>query len=252
MTEQITTSTIPLTLIETEGFVNTADFLADNLQIQRYYKVYKKGASFNLENTEGKYIPTELKYKIAATLINKQSRFLFAEPPDIVIEPGGNIGTLTEKDQEAIQGINNLVRAILDENNFEEILIKAAKDCFIGKRVAGIVNFNEETGVTLSFIPSTQFIYQTDSCNANMITTFVYFKTIRYSPRTEETEIYKKKFTLEAGGVFVEEAVYTGSGELKETILEKQLTHLSVIPVAVFLNDGLTGDRDGESEIELA
>jgi len=251
MSETIKVSTIPLTLIEAEGFVNTSDFLADNLQIQRYYKIYKEGASFDMENTEGKYIPTELHYKIAATLINKQARFLFAEPPDIVIEPGGNIGTLTEHDQEAIQSINNLVRAILDENNFEEILIKAAKDCFIGKRVAGIVNFNEETGVTMSFIPSTQFIYQTDFCNFNQIMTFVYFKTIFYSHLTEETEIYKKKYTLEEGGVFVEEAIYTGSGQLKETILEKQLTALSVIPVAIFLNDGLTGDRDGESEIEL-
>ena len=242
---------IPYALINAEVGGSTKDTLDELTQICKYYKVYKKGASFTVEGTNGDYVPAKLKYKMAASLINKEARFLFAVPPDITVEPKGDVGKITQDAKDALTVMNDLIKTILDTNKFEDALIKAAKDCFIGKRVAGLVNFNEEDGVTITFLPSTQFIYETKIGNPNIITKFVCFMIIKNSITLSEKRIFKKKFVLEDDKVFLEEAMYDGAGRLLEQVTEYQETLMPMIPSVIFINDGLTGEDDGESEIEL-
>lgn len=243
---------IPYALINAEVSGAAKDTLDELTQICKYYKVYKKGASFTVEGTNGDYVPAKLNYKMAASLINKEARFLFAEPPDITVEPKGDVGKITEDAKNALTVMNDLVKTVLDKNNFEEALIKAAKDCFIGKRVAGLVNFNEEDGVTITFLPSTQFIYDTKMGNPNIITKFVCFIIVKDSITLSEKRIFKKKFELgEDGVVYLEEAMYDGAGGLIEEVTEYQPTLLTTIPVSIFINDGLSGEDEGESEIEI-
>ena len=215
---------IPYSLINAEIGGSAKDTLDELTQICKYYKVYKKGASFTVEGTNGDYVPAKLKYKMAASLINKEARFLFAAPPDITVEPKGDIGKITAGAKNALTTMNDLVKTILDKNRFEDSLIKAAKDCFIGKRVAGLVNFNEEDGVTVTFLPSTQFIYETKIGNPNVLTKFVCFQIIKDSITLSYKRIFKKKFVLEEGKVFLEEAMYDGAGKLIEEITEYQET----------------------------
>jgi len=241
---------IPYALINAEVSGAAKDTLDELTQICKYYKVYKKGASFTVEGTNGDYIPAKLNYKMDASLINKEARFLFAEPPDITVEPKGDVGKITEDAKNALTTMNDLVKTILDANNFEEALIKAAKDCFIGKRVAGLVNFNEEDGVTITFLPSTQFIYDTKIGNPNIITKFVCFIIVKDSITLSEKRIFKKKFELVDDVVYLEEAMYDGAGGLIEEVTEYQETLMPMIPVSIFINDGLSGEDKGESEIE--
>lgn len=243
---------IPYALINAEVGGSTKDTLDELTQICKYYKVYKNGASFAVEGTNGDYVPAKLKYKMAASLINKEARFLFAVPPDITVEPKGDVGKITPGAKDALTVMNDLVKTVLDTNKFEDALIKAAKDCFIGKRVAGLINFNEEDGITLTFLPSTQFIYETKIGNPNVITKFVCFMVIKNSITTTEKRIFKKKFELDENGkVFLEEAMYDGAGKLIEEVTEYQETLMPMIPAVIFINDGLTGEDDGESEIEI-
>ena len=247
---------IPYALINAEVSGAAKDTLDEMTQICKYYKVYKKGASFTIEGTNGDYVPAKLNYKMAASLINKEARFLFAEPPDITVEPKGDVGKITEDAKNALTIMNDLVKTVLDKNNFEEALIKAAKDCFIGKRVAGLVNFNEEDGVTITFLPSTQFIYETRIGNPNIITKFVCFIIVNDSITLSEKRIFKKKFELvtdEDGNdvVYLEEALYDGAGKLLEEVTKYQSTLMPMIPVSIFINDGLSGEDKGESEIEI-
>lgn len=245
-------SRIPYALINAEVGGSTKDTLDELTQICKYYKVYKEGASFTVEGTNGDYVPATLKYKMCASLINKEARFLFAVPPDITVEPKGDVGKITDGAKDELTKINDLVKTVLDSNKFEDALIKAAKDCFIGKRVAGLVNFNEEDGVTITFLPATQFIYETKVGNPNVITKFVCFIVIKNSLTLKEKRIFKKKFELnEDGKVCLEEAIYDGAGALLEEITEYQETLMPMIPAVVFINDGLTGDDTGESEIEI-
>ena len=101
-------------------------------------------------------------------------------------------------------------------------------------------------------MPSTQFIYETRIGNSNVITKFVAFIIVKDSITLSEKRIFKKKFVLEDDGtVWLEEVLYDGAGGVIETVTEYQKTLMPVIPVSVFINDGLTGEDDGESEIEL-
>lgn len=242
---------IPYALINAEVSGAAKDTLDELTQICKYYKVYKKGASFTVEGTNGDYVPAKLNYKMAASLINKEARFLFAEPPDITVEPKGDVGKITEDAKNALTVMNDLVKTVLDKNNFEEALIKAAKDCFIGKRVAGLVNFNEEDGVTITFLPSTQFIYDTKVGNPNIITKFVCFIIVKDSITLSEKRIFKKKFELIDDVVYLEEVLYDGAGKELEVVTEYQETLMPMIPVSIFINDGLSGEDKGESEIEI-
>ena len=243
---------IPYALINAELGGATKDTLEELTQICGYYKVYKKGASFTVEGTNGDYIPAKLKYKMSASLINKEARFLFAEPPDIKVEAKGDVGKVTEEARNALTVMNDLVTTILGRNLFEDALIKAAKDCFVGKRVAALINFNEDDGVTLTFLPSTQFIYKTRMGNPNVVEEFCAFIIAHDSTTLSEKRIFKKKFVLDESGVVqLEEMMYDGAGALIEEITIMQPTLMPMIPAVIFVNDGLTGEDAGESEIEL-
>lgn len=246
-------SKVPHQLIREELDSASVDgYLQELNQICKYYKIYKKGKNFSLEGSNGDYVPARLKYKLCASLINKQARFLFAERPDITVKPKGDLGMITEDTKNMLTIMNDLVSTVLTKNNFEEILIKGAKDCFIGKRVACLVNFNEDDGVTITFVPSLRFVYETKLSNPNVLTKFVCFIVAKDSLSLVDKRIFKKKYTLDDDGkVYIEEVIYDGTGRVVEKVTEKQPIKLDFIPAVVMINDGLTGDEFGESEVEL-
>lgn len=243
---------IPYALIRAELDLGTEDSLQEFTDICKYYKVYNKGKDFTVEGSNGDYIPAKLKYRMAYNLINKEARFLFAERPDIKIKAKGVIGTVSEETQNSLTRMSELINEVYKKNNFEDILLKAAKDSFIGKRVAGLVNFNEEDGITITFLSSLQFIYEMKPNNPNVLSKFVCWTVIKESTNNVERRIFKKKYTLEDDGlVYIEESIYDGAGVEVEVVTEKQAILLDFIPAVIILNDGLSGDILGESEIEL-
>lgn len=244
-------SRIPYALLNREVKDGTKDLLDELTQICQYYKIYKRGADFTVEGSNGDYVPATLRYKVAASLVDKEARFLFAESPDVNVAPKGDVGKISQEAKDALVVLNDLVRTILSKNKFEESLVKAARDCFIGKRVVGLVNFNEEDGVTVSFLPSTQFVYETKVGNPNILTKLVCFIVVRDSISQAQKHIFRKRYVLEDDGmVYIEETMFDGAGRELEVLTEYQATKLDFIPAAVFINDGLTGEEKGESEIE--
>ena len=245
---------IPYALINAEIDGSASDVLKEFGDILGYYKAYKKGVEFEAEGTGGHYVAAQLRYKKAATLINKEARFLFGQKPDINIDSDGDVGKITEEAKKMLATYQSLVDKILRENKFENILLKAAKDCFIGKRVAILANFNEENGVTLQFLPSVNFIYETRIDNSEVLEKFVCFVVVKNRSNLSDKRIFRKKFQMEytkEGNVcYLEETRHDGSGNLIETITEYQPTLLDRIPAAVITNDGLTGETEGVSEIE--
>lgn len=242
---------IPYGLINMEVSGATKETLDEFTEICKYYRTYKKGAKFVVEGTNNDYVPAKLKYKVAASLINKEARFLFAEPPDIKVEAKGDVGKVSQDAKDALTVLNDLLKTVFEKNMFEDALIKAAKDCFIGKRVAGLVNFNEEDGVTITFLPATQFIYETKMGNPHVLTKFVAFIVVKDSHDLGNKRIFKKKFELgDNDVVYLEEILYDGASNEIETVTEYQETLLDRIPVSIFVNDGLIAEDNGESEIE--
>lgn len=239
---------IPYALISEEVSEPNSDILSELTEIAGYYKIYRNGASFTPEGSNGDYVPSELKYKMAASLIDKEARFLFSETPTVTVEPKDTTLEQSSDVNDNFSKINEMVDAVLEANNFGQQILRAARDCFIGKRVAVMVNFNEDDGVTVSFLPATQFIYEHDYSMKRLVK-FVAYVIVHSSVQLSARRIFRKRYTLEDGVVFVQEDLFDGAGNLLEEVTPKQEILLDRIPATVILNDGLLGDYDGESEI---
>lgn len=241
---------IPYSLIssEMEGLYGSK-VLAEMREILGYYEIYERGAEFKTEGSKGDYVPSDLRFKQASTLVNKEARFLFSRTPDIWIdvpyEPSNK-----EEMKEANTTLQNLVDNVLTKNHFSNKLLKAAKDCFIGKRVAYLVNFDEERGtIKVNFIPSLEFVYETDEDDSDTIIKLVAFYTVIDSKNKKDQRIYKKKYWMKNGVCWINEFLYDGYGSPVEEITPDRATKFTYIPAGVIVNDGLTGDLLGESEI---
>ena len=242
---------IPRDLItsEIDGLYGS-QVLSEMSEIIKYYELYDKGADFQTEGSKGDYTPSDLRFKQAATLINKEARFLFSNPPDLWVEvPSGEKDLKSMKESNTV--LQNLVDKVLSKNHFNSKLLRAAKDCFIGKRVAYLVNFNEEKGtIKVNFIPSLEFVYETDEDDSDLITKIVAFYTVVDSKSRLDQRIYKKKYWMDKGYCWINEAIYDGHGTLIEEITSDRPTKFPYIPAGVIVNDGLTGDLLGESEMD--
>ena len=248
---------IPQVLIEkyTDGNIN--DIIAERRDIEKYYRIYRRGKDFIPDTAGGDYVPSHLRFKLTAQLIDKEARFMFAETPDIVAGTRGNQkhkSDATDADKKKIDLMQEYLNKVFEDNQFEDALVKAAKDCFVGKRVAGVLNFDNETdgtGITLTFLPSYEFDYKMSDDGANTLERFTTFSVITQNSNRQEVKILVKNFTLDDKAVYVEEKIYNGNGDSVSTQTAKFKTKLKEIPAFVFTNDGLLSDTKGQSEVEL-
>lgn len=226
--------------------------------ISRYYDIYKYGTRMVSEGTNGNYIGAALKFKKSAQLINKEARFLFGEVPDITAYIDGKEKTKDNQIKNNVDLCNKLIQKIIDKTKFKSKLLKAAKDCFVGKRVALVANFNEEKGITLNFIKSTDFIYENSVDDPENLEKFIAIVVLNDSDNENEKLIFKKKYIMDDGVdedgnekrmCFIEEVLYNGAGREIEVVTEYTQTSLDRIPAVVILNDALLDDDKGVSEI---
>lgn len=243
---------IPYALInlELQNSNYSSQFISELKEISNMYEIYKKGMKFAIEGTNGDYVGSKLKYKMAASLINKEARFLFAETPDVVVDIKGSV---TKGMKESLGKLQDFIKSVLedDANMFEKSLLQAAKDCFIGKRVACFLNFSEEDGIDINFLNSKQFIYEYDN-NGNNLVKFTAFVVVKDRTQLSDKRIFRKRYIMESDGLcWFEDKMFDGTGKELEVINEYQPTVLDFIPAVVIANDGLTGEVDGVSEIEL-
>lgn len=217
--------------------------------IVKLYRVYKEGSEFTTEGTNNDYIAANLRFKAAKSILNKEARFLFAKSPDIQVNA---LAVDSKTDRKIVSEYQNLIDTVLKRNQFNYKLLRAAKDCFIGKRVAIMLNFNPDTGVGVSFVKSLEFYYETDTYEENKLTKIVTFCRKVDSESLENTRIFVKKYYMGKDGFcHVEEYITNGSGVLLETVTEDTATFFTYIPATVVINDGLSGDSKGESEIDV-
>lgn len=224
----------------------SSETLSDMNDILNMYSVYSNGAKFTTDASSGDVVPSDWHAKQIKTLIDKEARFLFSEPPDIRLK---DIET-EDSSNERIAENEKLLKMVLKRNGFSGKLVRAAKDCLIGKRIAIAVNFNEKSGITISFIPSMEFVYETDPANVDIITKFIQFYSTVINDEKSQQRIYKKKWYLKDGKCRVIEEIYDGNANLIETITPDKVTSFEYIPVSIVINDGLTGDPFGISDVE--
>lgn len=221
------------------------EFFDELGEIKRYYDVYHRGSEFLPEGSNGDYIPSTLRFKKCKSLIDKEARFLFANSPTFYVNRNQYTN---EQEKELNTQISDFINKVLDENHVDDKLLKAAKDCFIGKRVACMLNFNEESGISITFLKSLEFLYEEDE--NGRLSKIVAFYTTLQSKDKKQQRIKKKVYFMENGYCHVTEVIYDGLGNVIETLLDNEATAFEYIPAVVILNDGLTNESKGESEID--
>lgn len=214
-------------------------------EIKKLYGFYDKGVRFYPEGSNNDYVPSDLRFRKSAMIMNKEARFLFSNPPTFNVNVDDVSGEY--EDENAI--IQDFLDNVLNKNNFNGGLMKSLKDCFIGKRIAIVANFNEKKGITITFLNSLEFIYELSPDGTNEITKFVTFYNQIESSVLKEQRWFKKVYVVKEDGVYLHEAIYAGNGDLIETITNDTKIKLNRIPAVIVLNDGLTGDTEGESEL---
>lgn len=186
------------------------------------------------------YKPTKKITNYTKKLIKEEARFLFGKTPYFKIE------TENESNQEQLQ---SFIDETLKKNNFDSKLIKGARDCFIGKRVALKLNYSEETGIKIMFRPSLEFVFEPLDDDIDELKKIIFFYQTNDSKNKEEQRIWKQSYELIRGKCILDEAIYDGAGKIVEVLFDNYDTGLDFIPAKVIINDGLTGDLKGESDV---
>ena len=144
-----------------------------------------------------------------------------------------------------------LMNKILKDNLFSEKLVKGARDCFIGKRAAIKLYANQDTKeLRIMFLPSLEFIYESDEENPNELKKIIFFYQTNKEVERDKQRIWKQKYEMIDGRCILNEGIYNGNGILIEPINVDIDLQLSGIPCYVIINDGLSGDPFGESDVK--
>lgn len=245
MVDAITGSWVPNSLINRELQKSySSQLLAEYTEISTYYHAYNSGAEFSVI-TGKNYEPPQLAYKKIKALIDKEARFLFSKSPDFVVKSAA----LNDNDEATLAQISimqNLVDQVLQENSVKNNLTQAAKDCFIGKRIAIMCNFNSD-GIQITMLPSLDFLYDVD--RYGKLSKIVGYFLLNDTPITADRRIYCKKYWMQEGYCWVEETAYDGNGKLVETYTPAMRTEFQYIPAVVVLNNGLLEDYRGVSDV---
>lgn len=237
---------IPYFLVEDEiGETRRAEFFNELGEISKLYQAYEAGSKFAAEGSNGHYVPSQLKYRKAAMIVNKEARFFFSNTPTFNINPDD----VNDNNRDKNAVLQHFLDNVLEKNNFKGKLLKGLKDCFIAGRVAIAWNFNDN-GIVINFFNALGFYYEVDSQDETVLTKFVGYRNLNKSQALKEQRWIKKVFVKDEEGVWVSERIYSGTGDLIQELLPRTKISLEYIPAVVVLNDGLTGDVGGKSELK--
>ena len=197
---------IPYNLIN-EEYDNSSSIFTEFTEIRTYYGAYNEGAEFSIISGKN-YEPPMLAYRKIKALIDKEARFLFSKSPDFTVK--SVLDDNINDNLEAISLLQKLIDQVLQDNSVKNNLTQAARDCFIGKRIAIMCNFNAE-GVQINLIPSLNFVYTTDKYG-KLIKIVGYFM-LRDSVVSKDKRVYRKKYWMQDGYCWVEETEHDGNGK---------------------------------------
>lgn len=213
-------------------------------EIIKLYDIYE-GTGQNWIVDEKDYTPTKKKTNYIKKLIKEEARFLFGKTPIFTVQ------VEDDKYQDQVEEINKYINKLLKDNLFEDKLVKGARDCFIGKRIAIKLHADTITKtIRVMFIPSLEFVYEPFEDRVDELKKIIFFHQMNQEQDKSKQIIWKQKYEMVDGKCILNEGFYNGNGDLLETLAVNVDLKLSGIPAYVILNDGLSGDLQGESDVE--
>ncbi|MCD2492741.1 phage portal protein [Lacrimispora sp. NSJ-141] len=218
-------------------------------RIVEWYNIYAAGAEFETEQEESEeFTPTRLRSRKIKRLISKQAEFMVGKTPDIKISCPNEKKTDQGKPNES--DMQEYIKEVLKKNLWSDKLLKGAKDCFIGGKVALKVNVTPDK-LGIMFVPADGFFYETELDDVDVLRKVVLFYCVNDSEDKTEQRWWRQRYRMDKGHCYVSESLHDGYGEtVPGHEIEDRDTKLDRIPVYVIVNDGLSGDTDGESDVD--
>ena len=214
--------------------------LEDMGQIIALYDFYDGRGQDWQTATDLDYRPTKLITNLCKKLIRRESRFMFGRTPELRI---------LARDGSPLDECTAALSEVLTASAFPERLLKGLRDCLIGKRVALKLSGGIGQPLGVQIRPSLEFIYEPCDDDADNLRKIIFFYRTNDCARADDQRIWKQKYEMSGSRCFVTEGIYDGKGRLIEGG-ECVNTGLDFIPCRVIINDGLTGDLCGESDVE--
>lgn len=220
---------------------NRNNIRGELIEIASYYNDYEKGAEFSVDS-DGDTVPTQMHFKEISTLIDKQARFMFSNPPDV------NISESNEGDKSVVDSYRSILDKVFEKSELDVRLLQAAKDCLIGKRVAMLVDYSERDGAVVRFYDSLHFLYETEE-ETNRVSKFVCFET--FYDEENQRRFAISLYEDEDGSIYVTQEIYNGAGIVLETLIDrKEIIGLDEIPAVIVTNSGTLSKKRGVSEVK--
>ena len=233
----------PMQMLEAElGGLYGSAVLQDISRTIELYDFYDgKGQDWNTPAGLD-YKPTKKRVNLVKKLIKREAGFMFGRTPELTFTSGTAASGALDEAQGVLDGA-------LRRSGFKNKLIQAGRDCFIGKRIAIKVSGGKDKGIRVSFRPSTEFVYSTMDDDCDALNKIIFFYQVNNEYEREKQRIWRQKYSLDNGRCILNEGIYDGYGRLLEGGQDAD-TGLDFIPCYVVINDGLTGDMMGESDVE--
>ena len=187
------------------------------------------------------YKPAKKRVNLVKKLIKREAGFMFGRTPEINLR-SNHVGS------EDLARAQEILNDVLEQSRFKSKLIQAARDCFIGKRVAVKLSGAFGKAPKITFRPSFEFVYSTADDDCDRLEKIIFFYQINNEAQRNRQRIWKQKYFMRGGRCFLNEGVYNGFGQLLEGGNDLD-TGLDFIPCYVIINEGLTGDLMGESDV---
>lgn len=265
-------------------FANDLEFRKELPEVQAYYEFYEGRrwtAEEDYESTRGQlwgvrvgdYTPTREIRNLTKKLLNKQGRFMTSVPPTLVLSSYDD-----NVNRDSIDTKRACIEHMLRDTKFWNKFGKAFMDCTIGKRVllcmlADVDQLGVPTGeIKFRFYTMPEFIYEYDENDVDVLKKV----EIAYQDKSTIGKIQRDqrwhKWTYEMrddGYCWATYKIVDGANitafttvtnnvsdnEDDDTIQAVELkqewnTGLEELPCKVILNDGLTGDIRGHSDVK--
>ena len=216
-------------------------------------------------------------------LLQKQARFMFGVSPTLVLKPLA--GNKTDK----VEDKRTLLDFILTKSNFWSQTHKAFLDCTIGKRVLLTIIANPGEPIKFRYYTMPEFTYEVDPNDSSMLTKVsIIYQDDRTKGKVGEEQIWHQwiyqlmqkvsnnpmskpeyrciatyKVTdgngltktyqepvLDDQGMQITDEVTGEPLYIEKECIQNIDTHLDFIPAYVILNDPLTGDIKGHSDVK--
>lgn len=217
----------------------------DLSDIVRLYSLYDGDGQVWYPNSEGlDYKPTVKTTNFIKKLVKEEARFMMSQEPEIKLVAKDG------KANEAVAEVENWLSDLLKNQRWQDKLIKGARDCFIGKRIALKLTGGQGQPLGLQFRPSLEFVFDTDAEDVDRLSKVVFFYHQNESDDRAKQRIWRQRYEMAGGRCLLTEGVYDGYGNVIEQPHESEDTGLDFMPVFVIINDGLTGDMTGESDVQ--